>query len=301
MSAGRQRVDHARLGRPARVPAGLFRAVDAGHRARCARRDADLARRPGWSCTRYRPCTRRSLPSRCTPCSCRSWCRRTCWLPCRCRSSRPSSRTSCRPCTRARVARAGAARRARAADPRSRCRPCSCRSWCRRPCCCHRCTSSRPSCRTSCRSCSGSGWSCSALPAVQATANPRAVADHVRAAAGAGRLVAGVDARHRARRARRRAVLASRARVRRAVVAGRAGDARARAVADHVGAAGGAGRLVAAVDARHRARRARRRAVPAAGSGSSCTSSGRAGAADARAVAHHVRAAAGAGRLVGCR
>ena len=102
-------------------------------------------------------------------------------------------------------------------------------------------------------------------------ARARAVADHVRPAAGAGRLVAPVDARHRARRAGRRAVPASCVRVRRARAPGRARAADARAVADHVRAAAGAGRLVGSVDAGHQAGRARRRAVLADAWGWWCT------------------------------
>src|SRR6185436_2128940 len=86
-----------------------------------------------------------------------------------------------------------------------------------------------------------------------------AVADPVGAAAGARGLVAAVDARLGAGRAGRRAVLAD-VRVGGARNPGRASDARAGAVADPVGAAAGARRLVAAVDARLRARRAGRRA-----------------------------------------
>ena len=108
-----------------------------------------------------------------------------------------------------RVRRAAACRRCRHRKRPSRCRPCSCRSWCRPPCCRRRRTSSRPSCRTSCRSCKRARVRRAAVAGGARAARARAVADHVRAAAGAGRLVAAVDARHRARRARRRAVLAA--------------------------------------------------------------------------------------------
>src|SRR6185436_13309083 len=123
-----------------------------------------------------------------------------------------------------------------------------------------------------------------------------AVADHVRAAAGAGRLVAAVDAGLRSCRARRRAVLAD-ARVGGAGAAGGAGDAHAGAVADHVRAAVGAGRRVAAVDAGHRARRAGGHARLAGGRVAAARLAGGAGDARARAVADHVGTAADARRL----
>src|SRR5204862_3812998 len=116
-------------------------------------------------------------------------------------------------------------------------------------------------------------------------------------AAGAVGLVAAVDAGLRARQAGGRSALAD-AGVAGARDARRAGDARAGAVADHVGAAGGAGRSHRVVVAHHRSGHAAGDAGEARVRVGRARLAGRADAAVAVAVAHHVGAAGDAGHLV---